>query len=411
MDVGAQPDLAVPRPEDEKIRRVMGSSMRKRIGLWLLLALMVWSGLACNLSELATRLSTPAPGPASQATPVALVSTPTLPPLDLTEGADVEEQLVINVYARVSPAVVCVTAREQFGTCIGSGFVVDSEGHIVTNYHVATAAPDLLVTLADERSVPAQVVGTDPGSDLAVLKIDVPAEELTVAELGDSDTLRVGQRAIAIGNPFGLERTITTGIVSSLGRTLPRTDSDFSIAKVIQTDAAINPGNSGGPLLDSRGRVIGVNTAIRSVSGVNSGVGFAIPVNIVKRVIPELISGSSYRHPWVGISASTISPEMVEALDLDVETGVLVYTVEPDSPAEKAGVRGGNQEIVVGGVPVLVGGDILVAINDRPVRRFDDLINYLAGDVSVGDTVTLTLVRDGEQLSVEVVLEERPDNR
>ncbi len=385
--------------------------MRKRIGLWLLLALMVWSGLACNLSDLATRLSTPTPGPAPQATPVVVVSTPTLLPPTLAAGADVEELLVINVYARVSPAVVCVTASEQFGSCIGSGFVVDGEGHIVTNYHVATAAPDLLVTLADDRTVPAEILGTDPGSDLAVLKIDVPAEELTVAELGDSDALRVGQRAIAIGNPFGLERTITTGIISSLGRTLPRTDSDFQIAEVIQTDAAINPGNSGGPLLDSLGRVIGVNTAIRSVSGVNSGIGFAIPVNIVKRVIPELISGGNYRHPWVGVMGSTISPEMVEALDLDVETGVLVYTVEPGSPAEKAGLRGGDQETVVGGRPVLVGGDILVAINELPVRRFDDLVNYLAGYTNVGDTVTLTVIRDGERLGLEVVLEERPDDR
>ncbi len=385
--------------------------MRKRIGLWLLLALMVWSGLACNLSDLATRLSTPTPGPALQATPVVVVSTPTLLPPTLTAGADVEELLVINVYARVSPAVVCVTASEQFGSCIGSGFVVDSEGHIVTNYHVATAAPDLLVTLADDRTVPAEILGTDPGSDLAVLKIDVPAEELTVAELGDSDALRVGQRAIAIGNPFGLERTITTGIISSLGRTLPRSDSDFQIAEVIQTDAAINPGNSGGPLLDSLGRVIGVNTAIRSVSGVNSGIGFAIPVNIVKRVIPELISGGNYRHPWVGVMGSTISPEMVEALDLDVETGVLVYTVEPGSPAEKAGLRGGDRETVVGGRPVLVGGDILVGINELPVRRFDDLVNYLAGYTNVGDTVTLTVIRDGERLGLEVVLEERPDDR
>jgi S1-C subfamily serine protease len=405
------PNLAVPRPEENTIRRVIGSSMRKRIGLWLLLALMVWSGLACNLSELATRLSTPTPGPALQATPVVVVSTPTLLPPELTEGADVEELLVINVYARVSPAVVCVTATEQFGSCIGSGFVVDSEGHIVTNNHVATAAPNLLVTLADERSVRAEVLGTDPGSDLAVLKIDVPAEELTVAELGDSDTLRVGQRAIAIGNPFGLERTMTTGIISSLGRTLPRTDSDFQIAEVIQTDAAINPGNSGGPLLDSQGRVIGVNTAIRSVSGVNSGVGFAIPVNIVKRVIPELISGGSYRHPWVGVTGLTISPEIVEALDLGVETGVLVFTIEPNSPAEKAGVHGGDREMVVGGRPVLAGGDILVAINDAPVRRFDDLINYLAGNTNVGDTVTLTVVRGGDRLNLNVVLEERPGNR
>jgi 2-alkenal reductase len=386
--------------------------MRKRIALLLVLGLVVWSGLACNLSELANRLSTPTPaGPALEQTPVVVVLTPTPLPPELTAQGDVEEQIVINVYAQVSPAVVCITAPQQFGSCIGSGFIVDTEGHIVTNNHVATAAPELLVTLADERSVPAELVGADPGTDLAVLKIDVMPEELVVAQLGDSASLRVGQRAIAIGNPFGLERTVTTGIISSLGRTLPRDDSDFQIAEVIQTDAAINPGNSGGPLLDSQGRVIGVNTAIRSLSGVNSGVGFAIPVDIVKRVIPELIAEGRYRHPWVGVSGSTISPDMVQALELPVETGVLIYTVEPDSPAETAGLQGGSRELIISGRPVIAGGDILVAIEDAEVKRFDDLINYLSSNTSVGDTVTLTVVRNGNRIEVEVVLEERPDSR
>jgi S1-C subfamily serine protease len=386
--------------------------MRKRIALLLVLGLVVWSGLACNLSELANRLSTPTPaGPALEQTPVVVVVTPTPLPPELTAQGDVAEQIVINVYAQVSPAVVCITASEQFGTCIGSGFIIDTEGHIVTNNHVATADPALLVTLADERSVPAEVVGADPGTDLAVLKIDATPEELVVAQLGDSASLRVGQRAIAIGNPFGLERTVTTGIISSLGRTLPRDDSDFQIAEVIQTDAAINPGNSGGPLLDSQGRVIGVNTAIRSLSGVNSGVGFAIPVDIVKRVVPELIAEGQYRHPWVGVSGSTISPEMVQALDLPVETGVLIYTVEPGSPAEDAGLQGGSRELVVSGRPVIAGGDILVAIEGAEVKRFDDLINYLASKTSVGDSVTLTVVRNGERLEVEVMLEERPGDR
>jgi S1-C subfamily serine protease len=325
--------------------------------------------------------------------------------------ADVEEQLVIDAYAQVSPAVVCITAPEQFGSCIGSGFIIDREGHVVTNNHVAVATDEVLVNLADQRTVPAEVVGTDPGSDLAVLKIDLPAEELVVVPLGDSSTLRVGQRAIAIGNPFGLERTVTTGVISSLGRTLSRDDSDFQIAQVIQTDAAINPGNSGGPLLNSQGQVIGVNTAIRSLTGVNSGVGFAIPVDIVKRVVPELITQGRYRHPWVGISGLTISPEMVEAMDLPVETGVLVFTVEVDSPAAKASLRGGESEVVVSGRPMRAGGDILVAINDMLVKDFDDLINYLASRTSVGDVVTLTVVRDGTELKFDVILEGRPGNR
>jgi 2-alkenal reductase len=336
---------------------------------------------------------------------------------------DVEEQRVIDVYLRVGPAVVCVTASQRFGECIGSGFVLDREGHVVTNNHVAEASEELLVTLADEHTVPAKMLGTDPGSDLAVLQIDVPPEELTVVELGESSTLRVGQRAIAIGNPFGLERTVTTGIISSLGRTLPRDDSNYQLAEVIQTDAAINPGNSGGPLLDSYGRVIGVNTAIRSTTGVNSGVGFAVPVGIVKRVVPELIAHGRYRHAWLGVTGRTISPEMVEAAGLPAEAGVLVFEVEAGSPAEKAGLRGGQQQITVSGVPMRAGGDIVVAIDEVDVRDFDDVVNYLAretavGDVvrlaretAVGDVVRLTVMRETEEIVLEVTLEERPTGR
>jgi S1-C subfamily serine protease len=389
---------------------------RKLVGLVLVLVLL--SSLACSLGEFSTLVEEWAEGgpaatetAAPTATPVVVVVTPT--PLTVVQAPaiDVEEQLVTNLYARVSPAVVCITASQRFGECIGSGFVIDQQGHIITNNHVAVAEERLLVTLADERTVPAEIVGTDPGSDLAVLKIDVPAEELTVAELGDSATLQVGQRAIAIGNPFGLERTVTTGVISSLGRTLSRSDSDFVIAEVIQTDAAINPGNSGGPLLDSQGKVIGVNSAIVSTSGSSSGVGFAIPVDIVKRVVPELIASGRYRHPWLGVTGRTISPEMVEEADLPVETGVLIFGVEAGSPAEKGGLRGGDRQVVVSGIPMAIGGDIIVAIDGVQVRRFDDMVNYLASQTSVGDEVTLTVVRDGQKVEVRLTLEERPSNR
>jgi S1-C subfamily serine protease len=388
--------------------------MRKNLLVLFVLSLLALSSLACNLSDLATRLEEPTPQvqPAAP-TPVVVVVTPTPLPPELITQADVEEQLVISVYAQVSPAVVCVTAEEAFGSCVGSGFVIDKEGYVVTNNHVVQETPRPLVTLADEHTVPAEIIGTDPGSDLAVLKIDVPPEQLVVAELGDSASLQVGQRAIAIGNPFGLERTVTTGIVSSLGRTLDRDDSQFQIAEVIQTDAAINPGNSGGPLLDSQGRVIGVNTAIRSLTGVNSGVGFAIPVDIVKRVVPELIANGRYRHTWVGVTGRTITPEMVEAMELPVDTGVLIFEVEPDSPAEKAGLQGGTQQVLVGeaNIPMLAGGDIVVAIDDVTVKRFEDLINYLASYTRVGDVITLDVVRDGETITVELTLEERPEDR
>lgn len=394
------------------IQRVFFCLMHNKLRFTFLLVLLVVTGLACDLSELATLVTTATPAaPTETPETVVIVQTPTPLPPELTNLADVEEQLVINVYAQVSPAVVCVTAQDQFGGCIGSGFIIDAEGHIVTNNHVATAATDLLVSLADEHTVPAEVVGTDVGSDLAVLKIDVPPESLTVVELGDSASLQVGQRAIAIGNPFGLERTITTGVISSLGRTLDRDDSDFQLAQVIQTDAAINPGNSGGPLLDSKGRVIGVSTAIRSMTGVNSGVGFAIPVDIVKRVVPELIAHGRYRHTWVGIRGRTITAEMVEAMDLPVDLGVLVAYVEPGGPADRAGLQGGTLEVVVSGIPMLAGGDIVVAINGVPVSSFDDLVNYLAAETGVGDTVSLSVVRERQEIELTLTLEERPEDR
>jgi S1-C subfamily serine protease len=386
--------------------------MWKKIVPWFVLGFVVFTGAACSLADLAAQLSTPVPAEATAGQePVVVVLTPTPQPPVMPSGADVEEELVTSIYARVSPAVVCITAPDEFGACFGSGFIIDPEGHIVTNNHVATLASSLLVKLADDRTVPAEVVGTDAGSDLAVIQIDVPPEELTPVELGESSTLRVGQRAIAIGNPFGLERTVTTGVISSLGRTLLQEDSSFRIAELIQSDAAINPGNSGGPLLDSQGRVIGISTAIRSLTGVSSGIGFAVPVDIIKRVVPELIANGRYRHPWLGITGDTISQEMVEAMDLPVETGVLVFNVEPDSPAEKAALRGGDRDVIVSGRPMRAGGDIVVGINEAVVKNFDDVINYLASRTSVGDAVTLTIVRDGAETRIELTLEERPDNR
>jgi len=379
--------------------------MRNKPVVWILLALVGLSSLACSLSQIGK----------IAASPVALAPTaaPMASPLspDLLSQSDAVEQLIVDIYARVSPAVVCITAREQFGECIGSGFVIDREGHVVTNNHVVELDLDWLVAFADEHTVPAKVIGADPGSDLAVLQVDTLPEHLVVVELGESSSLQVGQTAIAIGNPFGLERTVTTGVISSLSRTLSRTDSDFLLAEVIQTDAAINPGNSGGPLLDSHGRVIGINSAIRSVNGTNTGVGFAIPVDVIKRVVPELIARGHYSHSWLGVSGYSITLELVEAMNLPTELGVLIGSVEPGSPAEKAGLTGGVEQVNVAGQPMLAGGDIVLAINGVTVNRFDDLINYLASQTGVGDVVTLTVLRGGQQTDVSIKLEERPEGR
>jgi S1-C subfamily serine protease len=391
----------------------MKRSKKNNAPILLALIALVAATLGCGLSS---EMLPPTPSPTRP--PATPTLAPTQPPSSLEEPVHVLQSQVEAVYAQTGSAVVNITSVTyafdfffnpvpQEGT--GSGFIYDEEGHIITNYHVIEDAEELSVALADGETYPAEIVGEDPTNDLAVIRIDSDRLPRPVP-LGDSDALRVGQFVVAIGNPFGLERTLTAGVISSLGRVIKGPDGRF-IGEVIQTDAAINPGNSGGPLLDSQGRVIGVNTAIRSLSGVNSGVGFAIPVDVVKRVVPELIAQGRYRHPWVGVSGSTITPEMVERLELPVETGVLVYTVEPDSPALKAGLQGGDREVLISDRRVVAGGDILVAIEGEQVNRFDDLVNYLASHTKVGEQITLTLFRDGEQIEVELTLEERPSNR
>ena len=381
-----------------------------------LLAFSVVILLGCALTPTSQNVGFPfgTMSPTQAPTPLVIIVTPTLVETELLAEAAAEERLIINIYARVSPSVVFIDAinnKDPLESSNGSGFVFDTKGHIVTNNHVIAGSDKILVTLADETTAPAEVIGTDPGSDLAVLKITAPPEMLQPIELGDSKSLQVGQRAIAIGNPFGLERTVTTGVISSLRRTLNRRDSGFRIAELIQTDAAINPGNSGGPLLDSSGKVIGVNTAIFSQSGTSSGVGMAVPVDMVRKVVPKLIETGHYAHPWLGITGQSITSDLQEALDLPVDKGILVYTVEEDGPAEKAGLRGGDHEVRLAGLPVLTGGDILKSIEDMPLKKFDDLINYLARETEVNDTVVLVVLRDGKEYSVKVRIEERPADK
>jgi 2-alkenal reductase len=284
--------------------------------------------------------------------------------------------------------------------------VFDTDGHIVTNNHVVEEARDMLVRFADGTVVEAELVGADVDSDLAVIRVDVAENLLRPLELGDSAALRVGQRAIALGNPFGLEQTMTTGIISALGRVV-RQDNGFSLPELIQTDAAINPGNSGGPLLDSRGRVIGVNTFIFSNSGSSAGVGFAVPINTVKRVVPALIATGRYADPWLGISGLSITTQVAEALGLSAQSGVLLQAVVPGGPAAKAGLRANSRQLGSDGSALSTGGDIIVAIDGQSVRDMDDLIIYLSGQ-AVGETVVLDLIRGDADQRVEVVLEERP---
>lgn len=289
----------------------------------------------------------------------------------------------------------------------GSGFFFDRKGHIVTNSHVVDTGDDYEVTVLNGTSYKAELVGQDQYSDLAVLKIDAqrPIDPL---ELGDSSNLRVGHPVLAIGNPFGLRGSMTEGIVSQKNRLLPSTEG-FSIPNIIQTDAAINPGNSGGPLLNIKGELVGVNTAIDTRSRTFSGVGFTIPVSIVKKVVPTLISSGEYKHSWIGVSGMDVTPPIADAIGIERNSGFLVSEVVEDSPAEEAGLQGGIREAEIRGRTINVGGDIIVAIDGRKVRKINDILNYLFRQTSVGDTITLTIIRNGKKMKKELTLDERPD--
>ena len=297
----------------------------------------------------------------------------------------------------------------------GSGWVYDTEGHIVTNNHVVEGATDILVTFHNGLWAKGELVAADPMSDLAVIKVDPPkGVELKPLPLADPDSLRVGYSVIAIGAPFGLEETLTTGVVSAIGRSLPVGLKDsgphYSLPDVIQTDAAINPGNSGGPLLDLTGRVVGVNFAIESPVRASSGIGFAIPVSIVQRVVPALIEDGKYEYAYLGIRGQSITPELAEALDLPENVlGAYVDEVVPGGPADKGGVKGGTEVVDMDGIQLHKGGDIIIAIDGQPVRQFNDLVSYLVTKASPGQEVTLTVLRDGKQMDLKVTLGTRPE--
>ena len=296
-------------------------------------------------------------------------------------------------------------------TALGSGFVYDSQGHIITNYHVVADATKADVTFTDGNTYSAKVIGKDPNSDLAVLQItdNFSEEKVVPLPMANSSNVRTAEQVIAIGNPFGLSGTITTGIVSQQGRLLPNPDTGFSIPNTIQTDTAINPGNSGGPLLNIKGEVIGMNTAIFSRTGAYSGVGFAIPSNTIAKEVPSLIKNASYVHPWLGISGGKLSPDLAKAAGLPANyKGVVVGSVQAGSPAEKAGLKGLTQDDSNDNGATHI-GDIITAVDGHPTRQIDDIINYIESYKNVGDNIQLTVNRDsGNIMSLTSTLQARP---
>jgi putative serine protease PepD len=326
-----------------------------------------------------------------------------------------DEENNISIYRQVGPGVVNVTSvvvgRDFFFNPIpregaGSGSIIDTDGHILTNHHVIRDSRKLEVTLSDGSKWPARLVGVDPDNDLAVLKVDAPKEKLRVIPMGDSSQLQIGQKVLAIGNPFGLGQTLTTGIISSLGRSI-RSEAGTMIEDVIQTDAAINPGNSGGPLLDSKGRIIGINSAIISPTGASVGIGFAIPVNTTKRILPELISKGYVSYPWIGASIYPLIPEFARALGLKVERGAVIAEVVADGPSDKAGLKGGDSLVQVGNSLIPVGGDVITEMDGKKVMSSDDLIGMIRQH-RPGDRVELKILREGKFLHINVMLDEKP---
>lgn len=380
-------DLGVMEPGDLSgqglFKRTRGVNMRFIKSLWLFFVVIClsWSGFhvtACALTE--------------------------------------DERNNIDVYDRVAPGVVNISStvleHDFFFNIVprqgaGSGSIIDPRGYILTNHHVIEDATKLEVTLANGKKYGAKLIGSDPDVDLAVLKIEAKRQDLTVIPMGTSESLKVGQKAIAIGNPFGLGQTLTTGVISSVGRTI-KSSNGALVDAIIQTDASINPGNSGGPLLDSSGRMIGITTAIFSPTGASVGIGFAIPVDTAKRVLNDLIEKGYYAYPWLGATLMTLSPDLAEALKLSVNSGAMVVELARGGPADRAGIKGGHSRAQFGNNIILVGGDIIVGVDGEPVADADSVIRRIR-KMRAGDRVSMEIVRwEGGRKNVTVTLSERP---
>ena len=367
--------------------------MKRTLLVFSILAILM---LACQMTGLT-------PLPPTSSTPVPNSQVQTSPPVLVEAARPIpEEGSLSELYQAVLPGVVTIFTD----TGLGSGFVFDGEGHVITNNHVVEGASAVEVDFASGFKAHGTVIGTDPDADIAVIRVDAPADQIHPLPIGDSNNLLVGQSVVAIGNPFGLDGTMTLGIISGLGRTqeahaAPEGGGRFSTADVIQTDAAINPGNSGGPLFNLNGEVVGVNQSIRTNNvdpttgnAVNSGVGFSISINLVKRIVPVLIRNGKYEYPYLGISSRELSLGEIESLGLNTYTGAFVADVVPGGPADQAGIRGGE--------------DIITGIDGIQVISFDDMLSYLALNKAPGDTVVLTVLRAGQPVDVTVTLGTRP---
>ena len=345
------------------------------------------------------------------------------PEIKVTNGHDVttvgqittsytKEMSLIEIFDNSEAGVVRVNVErsedDALPTGVGSGFVFDKKGHIITNAHVIEDAKKVVVTFLDGRSYNAEIIGSDEFTDIAVIKVNADLALLHPLSLGDSSNLRVGEPIAAIGNPFGLSGSMTSGIVSQLGRLLPSGEG-YSIPDVIQTDAAINPGNSGGPLLNMRGEIVGINTAIQSATGEFTGVGFAVPSQTIAKIVPSLIQNGEYKHPWIGISGRDIDPDLARVLGLNDAVGFLVVTVVPDSPASKAGLQGSEDIVEVEGIQYAIGGDIILSVDGVEVRKISDILIHLQRAKTVGDEMALEILRDGRTTNFTITLGERPN--
>ncbi len=349
-----------------------------------------------------------------------------LSPLDIVAAQD---QVLEEIYESTLPSVVLIRVSRNLGSLAdrpsipglpdipndffersgGTGFVWDDQGHIITNHHVVTEADRVIVVLPNRVEMEAELLGSDPDSDLAVLKVSDPDGFLVPVTQGDSDQVKMGQLAVAIGNPFGQQFSITTGIISGIGRTIRSGHSQFSIPEVLQTDAPINPGNSGGPLLDRNGHVIGVNTQIISRAGVSSGIGFAVPINIARQVVPTIISSGEYEYSWLGISGTSLGPDAAKAMELLPNTrGAMVIDVITDGPADEGGLQGSDETVEIEGLEIPYGGDIIVAIDGSPVETIDDVIAYLVAKTKPDQEVVFEIIRNGTPQEITVKLGKRP---